>query len=110
MQEENDDSECACDHESVIGLAVFDIDMSAVVCYTMTSMEAQMKFRELQIGDEFDFISPDRMLNSFYGRCVKASAQRYTVSTFRKHNGALDPLRIGRTDCEVYHVERASVQ
>lgn len=56
------------------------------------------KFRNLKIGDTFDFISPNRTLNSFYDRCRKLSARVYSsLDTGYTH-------RVGSGDCQVYHV------
>ncbi len=57
-----------------------------------------MKFRDLKIGDTFDFIGPDRAMNSFYRRCRKISARRY-----RDDVGVLE-YKVGSINCDVYHV------
>ncbi len=56
-----------------------------------------MKFRDLKIGDTFDFISPDRMLNSFYERCRKVSARCYRDDKRNRYE-------VGTINCDVYHV------
>ena len=54
-----------------------------------------MKFRDLTIGQSFDFISDNRSLNSFYDRCIKTSARQYqslesaTVYTIGSINAAI---------------------
>lgn len=55
------------------------------------------KFRELATNQVFDFVSPDRMLNSFYKRCVKVSTRRYNDEDGGEH-------RVGSIDCEVFNV------
>lgn len=65
------------------------------------------KFSELKIGDTFDFISPDFMLNSFYERCVKISARRYQWRNPVKCS--LSPAefltaRVSNIHTRVYHV------
>jgi hypothetical protein len=66
-----------------------------------------MKFRDLAIGQTFDFISPNRMLNSFYSTCEKTSARKYRWKNPLKCS--LSPqeyleTRVGSIDAEVYHV------
>lgn len=56
-----------------------------------------MKFRNLNPGDTFDFISPNRMLNSFFQRCTKTSARGY-----RAELGV--ECKVGTINCDVYHV------
>ena len=60
------------------------------------------KFRDIAVGDTFDFISPDSSMNSFYARCVKLSARTYTSI-----EGEAEPLPImvGSINAKVYHVE-----
>lgn len=58
------------------------------------------KFRDLAIGDSFDFVSPDRMLNSFYRKCRKISARRYRDDSYTVHS-------VGSIGAEVYHVNEA---
>jgi hypothetical protein len=55
------------------------------------------KFRDLPIGETFDFVSPDRMMNSFYKRCTKISARRYRDDTGTMH-------RVGSINAAVYHI------
>jgi hypothetical protein len=57
-------------------------------------------FNELAIGDTFDFISPDRVLNS-YLRCKKTSSRRYEDDLGQVH-------RIVRIHCKVYNVNKAN--
>ena len=56
------------------------------------------QFRDLNIGDTFDFISPDRIMNSFYLRCEKISQRKYKDETGVIH-------RVGTINCYVYNVE-----
>lgn len=62
-----------------------------------------MTFRELKIGDEFDFIGPDRMLNSFYYTCRKISAHKYEWQQNEKWTQGT----IGSVTAKVYHVNGA---
>ena len=64
------------------------------------------KFRDLNIGDQFDFIGPDRMLNSFYARCVKLSARTYTEADGENEPR---PMRVGSINVEVFHVTQGSI-
>lgn len=57
-----------------------------------------MKFSDLAIGAEFDFIDPhNSTFNSFYDRCRKVSARRY-VSI---HDGAV--YSVGSVKAVVFH-------
>jgi hypothetical protein len=61
----------------------------------------QFKFKDLAVGDTFDFIDDNnRMHTSFYKRCVKVSDNKYRsladVATYR----------VGTIKCNVFHVER----
>lgn len=60
------------------------------------------KFRNLSIGDTFDFINQDAVgQNSFFKRCRKIGPRRYeSVDEGFEY-------RIGSVACEVFHVERA---
>lgn len=56
------------------------------------------RFRQLAIGQTFDFISPDNMLNSFSDNCKKISNRKYaSLETGLEY-------QIGSVNCEVYHV------
>lgn len=52
-------------------------------------------FRNLRIGQSFDFIGPNRS-NSFFLRCVKISTRKYRDEDGVEH-------RIGTINCEVFH-------
>ena len=58
------------------------------------------QFRNLTVGDVFDFVGPDRLYNSFYATCTKVSPRCYTW------DGLDGPLksRVGSVSCEVFHV------
>lgn len=58
-----------------------------------------MKFRELNVGDTFDWIKPNSMFNSFYLRCRKTSTRSYTDEKGTLH-------KVGTVNASVYHVER----
>ena len=62
-----------------------------------------MRFRDLKVGDTFDFVSPDRMVNSFYARCVKLSARTYTQV---EGENKPTPMRVGTINVNVYHIGR----
>jgi hypothetical protein len=68
-----------------------------------------MKFKDLAIGDTFDFVSPNRMMNSFYDRCTKISARKYQwenpVQCSLSPSKYLE-TRVGSANVEVYNVER----
>jgi hypothetical protein len=55
-------------------------------------------FADVKIGQTFDFISPDRLMNSFFDECVKVSARKYrSLATGRE-------IRVGSIRAKVYHV------
>jgi len=60
-----------------------------------------MTFRELNVGDTFDFISDDRP-NSFYSRCTKSSPHCYTWDGI---TGNLKS-RVGTINVHVFHVTK----
>ena len=63
-----------------------------------------MRFKDIAIGREFDFISPHAQLNSFFHRCIKVSARKYkTVDGAAMHG--FDSYRVGSVNVEVYHVQ-----
>lgn len=57
-------------------------------------------FKDLAVGDTFDFIEPDSHYNSFYERCEKISNRKYRSE--RGHE-----FEVGTVRCKVYHVEKA---
>jgi len=56
-----------------------------------------MKFRDLKIGDSFDFLGPESMYHSFYLRCTKTSQRKY-----RDENG--ENYTVGSINADVFHV------
>lgn len=60
-----------------------------------------MKFKELKVGDSFDWISPNRIYNSFFLRCVKTGLNSYVDEDGKKH-------KVGSINAEVFHVERSN--
>lgn len=59
-------------------------------------------FGDLQIGQTFDFIGPDRILNSFYDRCRKVSTRKY-VSLETGYE-----FTVGSLNARVYNVEKGA--
>jgi len=55
-----------------------------------------MKFRDLKIGDTFDFISSNPLWNSFYLICEKVSPRKYKAGNMT--------YTVGSVHAEVYHV------
>ena len=60
-----------------------------------------MLFRDLNIGQTFDFIGPNLCHNSFWKRCRKISSREYRE---------IDPLseivhRVGSTCAKIFHVK-----
>jgi hypothetical protein len=77
----------------------------------MMSKGAKMKFKDLQVGETFDFVSPKPELNSFTDRCVKMGKRQYgslkqnkakPVQMFGYDIYAV--YNIGTTNAEVYNV------
>ena len=62
----------------------------------------QTTFRDLRIGQTFDFIGPDRQWNSFYEKCRKVTSRGY-VSI--ENPGRYGTMRVGSIDAEVFHVD-----
>jgi hypothetical protein len=59
-----------------------------------------MKFRDLLIGDTFDFLNDEKpMFNSFYERCEKISARKYKGLDNRIE------YRVGSINASVHHVQ-----
>jgi hypothetical protein len=56
-----------------------------------------MKFREIQVGQTFDFIGPIAMFNSFYKRVIKTSTRKYEDQDGTRYE-------VGSINCEVHHV------
>ena len=54
-------------------------------------------FKSLTIGETFNFVSSDRMLNSFYLTCTKISPRKY-----RDEHGT--EYTVSSVNCEVYHI------
>jgi hypothetical protein len=58
-----------------------------------------MTFRELAIQQTFDFISNNRLYNSFFERCEKISTRKYrSIETGQEY-------QVGTVKVEVFHVE-----
>jgi len=56
-----------------------------------------VEFKQLAIGQSFDFIGPNRMMNSFYLRCTKISARKYQDEKGNVHC-------VGSIRCKVHNV------
>ena len=58
-------------------------------------------FRDLAIGDTFDWIGPNSRYNSFFERCVKTGTRTYELV-----NGKDGPrtFRVGSKDANVFHI------
>lgn len=61
------------------------------------------RFRDLTIGQTFDFINDDKpSTNSFFDRCTKTSARMYS---WKAASGMTYSTRVGTINVDVYHVE-----
>lgn len=59
-----------------------------------------MRFRDLLIGDTFDWIDDaNRMHNSFFARCVKTSPRKYEACADRSLH-----YTVGSINAKVFHV------
>ena len=68
---------------------------------------SSIQFRDLNVGDEFDFVSPNPMMNSFYETCTKTGPRTYTwVSQHPVDRGRVFKTRVGSINVKVYHVDR----
>lgn len=64
-----------------------------------------MTFRDLHIGDTFDFAEPD--ISSFFKRCRKVSASCYVAVNDNGHDDRFHgTMRAHSMHAPVYHVER----
>jgi hypothetical protein len=62
------------------------------------------RFRDLRIGDSFDFIGPEARFNSFYERCTKVTTRSYEWFHPERHTNLRS--EVGTINCKVYHVKR----
>lgn len=63
------------------------------------------RFRDLAIGQTFDFVDDaNPHLNSFFSRCTKMSARRYTWEVWGPQGSAVLETRVGSINVEVFHV------
>lgn len=58
------------------------------------------QFKDVKVGQTFDFVGPEPMYNSFYDTCVKTGQRSYRSLLRTEHAD----YRIGSINCEVYHV------
>lgn len=58
-----------------------------------------MQFRNLNIGQSFDFVNDSVLRNSFFKRCTKVGNNTYRDSDDFIHT-------VGTTRCEVFHIDR----
>ena len=61
--------------------------------------EKDMEFKDVKINEGFDFVGPDRVINSFFKRVWKVSARRYVDGEGRYY-------RVGTVHAKVYHADR----
>lgn len=65
------------------------------------------KFKDLPIGQTFDFIGPDSMLNSFYEPCRKIDTLTYVAMDANgQDNPRYGKMRVGSASVPVYNVGR----
>lgn len=64
------------------------------------------RFRDLPIGDEFDFVDHSRLINSFTSRCRKISARRYEWADNIFPKTRVLRSEVGTINVRVYNVTR----
>ena len=65
-------------------------------------MAWNQKFRDLGIGDTFDFVSPTRHWNNYFARCVKLSARTYMAVDGDTQSST---MHVGSINVEIFNVE-----
>jgi hypothetical protein len=65
---------------------------------TTTTTTTTKCFRDLKYGETFDFLDPDRHLNSFFERCHKIGPRTFRIFG-NKHE-----YRVGSVHARVYNV------
>ena len=58
------------------------------------------KFRDLAIGQTFDWVNEGSRFNSFFKRCVKLSKRTYTTV---EGESEPRPMRVGSINANVFH-------
>jgi hypothetical protein len=60
-------------------------------------------FRDLELGDEFDFVDDaNPSYNSFHDRCLKVSSRKY------ESKDTQEEYRVGSINVRVYHIHRSN--
>lgn len=65
-----------------------------------------MTFGELKIGDTFDFVSGNPIMDSFCEPCRKVSVRKYVYPTGKPKPSHIYVARVGTLKVNVYHVGR----
>lgn len=63
------------------------------------------QFKDLSIGDTFDFISPNIGYNSFFDRCKKTGSRSYVALEGKLKDMT---LKVGSIKADVYHVSNST--
>ena len=66
----------------------------------MMTVTKPMRFREVQVGQWFDFIGDKPWDVTCHVRCVKISARKYSYA----YNNGIDTSQVGSINVLVYHV------
>jgi hypothetical protein len=64
-----------------------------------------MKFKELKIGQTFDWVNPAVRHNSFFKRCRKVSDRSYVVLLPYGDMSNEGLIKVGSINAEVFNVE-----
>ena len=78
----------------------------ACSCIPHDNGETMTKFRDLGIGDTFDWIGPVTRFNSYFARCEKLSPRTYR----NIGPGKQFVMRVGSLNAEVFHTEHDLVK
>jgi hypothetical protein len=70
----------------------------------------QLTFRDLAIGQEFDWISPIATRNSFFHRCRKVTERKYVALLSSGDMTNAGPMRVGTVSAKVYHVQTLNAE
>jgi hypothetical protein len=65
------------------------------------------KFRDLKIGETFDWMGPNQMHNSFFKCCRKISDRKYVAVLPTGDMSNEGPMSVGTINAKVYHVGRS---
>jgi len=87
-------------------MTVEELEKQAKATAKKRKLGSVARFRDLAVGDRFDFVSPARLFNSFYAPCTKVSARKYCWDA-PAHLGIPKLFsQVGTINVLVYHVNK----